>query len=392
MKILILNRDYPRFLIDMYASRPELCAATYAAQLAARNATLFGVADFYSHGFVSAGQPACEIHVNNVWLQSAWARENGLKALGNVAPVVSPGRGASASLLSLAIGSARRRFLPIARQFLPRQLQKDEERILAAQIESMRPDVILNQEMSYIRTARLARMVPRTTKIVGQIASALPIGEDYGRYDLVVSSLPNMVEHFRRRGVRAALSALAFDSRVLEQIEFPTTRDIPVSFVGSLSADHRARLRLLEMLAERVPLKVWGNGVAELPRSSPIRACFHGEAWGAGMYRVLARSRITINHHIDLAEGYCNNMRLYEATGCAALMVVDRGRNLADMFVPEKEVVTYSSIGECVEAVEKTLSNDAARAEIAAAGQRRTLSEHSYTRRTSAMLDLFSSL
>jgi spore maturation protein CgeB len=110
------------------------------------------------------------------------------------------------------------------------------------------------------------------------------------------------------------------------------------------------------------------------------------------MYRVLARSRITINHHIDLAEGYCNNMRLYEATGCAALMIVDRGRNLGELFAPEKEVVTYSSDRECVAAVERMLSDDAARAEIAAAGQRRTLSEHSYMRRTSVMLELFSNL
>jgi spore maturation protein CgeB len=392
MKILILNRDYPRFLADMYGSRPELCSASYAEQLAARNASLFGVADFYSHGFASAGHPASEVHVNNPWLQSAWAREHGLEARGCAAPGASPGRHASASLLSVAIGSVRRRFLPIARRFLPRQLQKQEERILAAQIESLKPDVILNQEMSYIRSARLARMVPRTTKIVGQIASALPVGEDYAAYDLVVTSLPNMVEYFGERGVRAAPCALAFDARVLQQIELPATRDIPVSFVGSLSADHGGRLRLLEALAERVPLRIWGNGIDELPSSSRIRACFQGEAWGVQMYRVLARSRITINHHIDLAAGYCNNMRLYEATGCAALMVVDRGRNLGELFASEKEVVTYSSCGECVDAVERMLSDDTARAEIAAAGQRRTLSEHSYTRRTSAMLELFSNL
>jgi hypothetical protein len=392
MKILILNRDYPRFLLDMYASRPELRAASYAEQLAARNATLFGVADFYSHGFASAGHPACEIHVNNAWLQSAWARENGLAPPGSGASAAPPGRRRRASPLSRVIGSARRRFLPIARRFLPRQLRANEERILAAQIESIRPDVILNQEMSYIRTSRLARMVPRTTKIVGQIASALPMGEDYTRYDLVVSSLPNLVEHFLGRGVRAALCALAFDSRVLEQVELPAARDIPVSFVGSLSADHRGRLRLLEMLAERVPLKVWGNGVDELPKASRIRTCFQGEAWGVQMYRVLARSRITINQHIDLAAGYCNNMRLYEATGCAALMIVDRGRNLGEMFDAGKEVITYSSSQECVEAVERMLADDAARSEIAAAGQRRTLSEHSYAHRTSEMLELFSNL
>ena len=66
MKILILNRDYPRFLDEMYGSRPGLNEATYAEQLAARNASLFGVADFYSHGFRAAGHEAQEIHVNNI--------------------------------------------------------------------------------------------------------------------------------------------------------------------------------------------------------------------------------------------------------------------------------------------------------------------------------------
>jgi spore maturation protein CgeB len=390
MKILILNRDYPRFLVDLYASRPALCTASYAVQLAARNATLFGVADFYSRGFAAAGHSASEIHVNNPWLQSAWAREHGLNG-SNEAPPPSAGRDRP-SVLSLAVGAARRRFLPIARRFMPRQLRRDEERILAAQIESLRPDVVLNQEMSYVRSSRLARIVPRTTKIVGQIASALPMGESYDRYDLVISSLPNLVEYFQARGVRSAHSALAFDARVLEQIELPATRDIPVSFVGSLSADHRGRLSLLETLAERIPLMVWGNGAAELPMSSPIRACFQGEAWGVDMYRVLSRSRITINHHIDLAAGFCNNMRLYEATGCGALMIVDKGRNLAELFAPEREVVTYVSNDECVAAVERMLSDDAARTDIAAAGQRRTLSEHSYTQRTASLLSLFSNL
>ena len=65
------------------------------------------------------------------------------------------------------------------------------------------------------------------------------------------------------------------------------------------------------------------------------------------MYGALARSRITINQHIDLADGFSNNMRLYEATGCGALMIVDRGRNLQSIFEPEKEVISYRSAEEC---------------------------------------------
>ncbi len=78
MRILVLNADYPRFLAWFYRRRPGLENAPYATQIAARNASLFGVADFYSKNFAALGHPAAEIHVNNPWLQAAWARQQGL--------------------------------------------------------------------------------------------------------------------------------------------------------------------------------------------------------------------------------------------------------------------------------------------------------------------------
>ena len=78
MRILVLNADYPRFLAWFYRRQPGLENASYAAQMAARNASLFGVADFYSRNFAALGHAAAEIHVNNPWLQSAWAREHGM--------------------------------------------------------------------------------------------------------------------------------------------------------------------------------------------------------------------------------------------------------------------------------------------------------------------------
>src|SRR5258708_15041670 len=78
MRILVLNADYPRFLAWLYRRQPGLENASYAVQMAARNASLFGVADFYSRNFAALGHTAAEIHVNNAWLQSAWAREHGM--------------------------------------------------------------------------------------------------------------------------------------------------------------------------------------------------------------------------------------------------------------------------------------------------------------------------
>src|SRR5438270_5024487 len=78
MRILVLNADYPRFLAWFYRRQPALENTSYAAQIAARNASLFGVADFYSRNFAALGHQATEIHVNNPWLQAAWAREHGM--------------------------------------------------------------------------------------------------------------------------------------------------------------------------------------------------------------------------------------------------------------------------------------------------------------------------
>jgi hypothetical protein len=56
MRILVLNADYPRFLAWFYRRQAGLESTSYATQMAARNASLFGVADFYSKNF-GAGPP-----------------------------------------------------------------------------------------------------------------------------------------------------------------------------------------------------------------------------------------------------------------------------------------------------------------------------------------------
>lgn len=387
MRILIINCDYTRFLEELYAQHPGLGEAPYAQQMQVRNDSLFGVADFYSRAFAAHGHEAIEVHVNNSWMQTAWAREHGL----NVDLRAASRRWVRSPAVRRWIAWARKLAGPLTRGYLMRQMSEPEARVLAAQIEDFRPDVILNQEMGYVRSSFLGIVRRRGLRIVGQIAAALPAGESFAPYDLVVSSLPNHVEWFRGRGVRAELNRLGFEPRVLQMMPAGRERDIPLSFVGSLSADHRSRIRLLESLARCTPLQVWGNGIETLPASSPLHRCYRGEAWGRAMYDVLLRSRVTINHHIDLAAGYANNMRLYEATGCGALMLVDAQRNLGEIFEPGREVVTYSSADECARQVEKYLNDETARAAIAAAGQRRTLTEHVYDNRARELVELFRS-
>src|SRR5262249_18735062 len=113
-----------------------------------------------------------------------------------------------------------------------------------------------------------------------------------------------------------------------------------------------------------------------------------GTAWGLAMYQLLQRSKITLNHHINMAESYANNMRLYEATGVGTCLVTDWKPNLGEMFEPGKEVAAYRSPQECRDLINYYLAHDAEREALARAGQQRTLRDHTYERRMQELVEL----
>lgn len=389
MKFLILNTDYPEFLRWLYAQHAGLENAPYEEQMRVRMESLFGVADFYSSNLRKLGYEAWDIHANNEFMQKAWARDHGV-------PIEEPtpmGRRVRTILQRarrIAAKTPLRYLKPLLRPVL-RSLDSQQAwfyDILAAQIKHYKPNVLLNQAMDGISTRFLREMKPYVRLLVGQIASPLPQGEDFGCYDLVISSLPNFVDYFRRIGIPSELNRLAFEPRVLERLEENNRAIIPVSFVASLFQAHAARVRWLEYLCQRLDVKVWGTGIEGLPEGSPIRQCYMGKAWGIEMYQILHRSEITLNHHIDVAGSYANNMRLFEATGVGTLLITDWKENLHEMFEPGKEVVAYRTPEECAELIQYYLEHDDEREAIARAGQQRTLREHTYYQRMQELVEI----
>ena len=317
MRVLVLNADYPRFLAWFYRGQPGLENAAYATQMTARNASLFGVADFYSTNFAALGHEAAEIHINNPWLQAAWAREHGIVTEVPEPPGAAAGRKMPPAWLQRVVTPFKPMLRPLARKIgLSPRLDSSAENILLAQIEQFKPDLVLNQDIFHIDTSLVRRIKGIGNPVmVGQVGLLPPRGEDWSVYDLMISQLPGVVRSFRALGVRSEVSHLAFEPAILDALPEPSAADIDVSFVGTVSADHQQRIALLLAVAERYNLKLWGNLPQALPAASPLRRCFQGEVWGADMYQVLRRSRITLNSHIDLAGREAGNMRLFEATG-----------------------------------------------------------------------------
>jgi hypothetical protein len=365
MRFLILNTDYPEFLRWLYAGRPGLEREPYSVQSRVRCESLFGMADFYSRALQTLGHEAVEIYANNEAAQKTWAREHGVN------------------------GNGSRWEYRLRRGFVPWITRSSTwfSDILSAQIASYRPDVILNLAIEDIPGRLLKENRGSASLLVGQHAAPLLPDEDIASYDLLLSSLPNLVEYFRQNGLTAQLQRLAFEPRVLDAIT-TAPQKIPVSFVGSLTSGHKARLQLLEAVCTRCDLSVWGNGIDQVPRDAALRAHHRGAAWAKDMYQVLHDSKITVNHHIDIAGNYANNLRLFEATGVGTLLLTDAKVNLHEMFTPGREVATYRSADECCELIEHYLSHEAERQSVASAGQQRTLAQHTYHHRAAELVDI----
>lgn len=380
MRVLILNTDYEAFLEDLYRANPGLADRSYAEQMAVRNDSLFGAADFYSAGLKANGAEAADLHLNNRPMQLRWATEHGL---GISETGTGQSQGISAKLGRLFRG-----------QRLTPQLAAMPEwmrSVLIAQIEAFRPDVILNQVMHFVSAGSLRSLVGKRCLLVGQTAAPWHYPEDDSKYDLIVTSLPNYVEKFRQRGIRACYNKLGFSPSVLTRVP-SAERRLAVTFVGTLSSHHSERIRLLEFLATRTELNIWGMGIEEIPQNSPIHGAYRGQAWGREMFAIFRRSQIVINQHIGIAAEFANNMRLYEATGCGAALLTDRKTNLGELFDVGTEVVDYASFEECLARIEELLNAPDRRTAIGLAGQARTSSEHTYVRRTAELGAAFAGL
>jgi len=336
-RIIFVNTCYTGFLNQHYRQNPQLAEKPYYWQKRSLLEQCFGDSDFYSSGMISAGWDADDIVINCPELQSTWGRENGLSC-------------------------------------------QDAGLIAIEQVRRFQPDVVYLQDLSLASSEFICCLKKHCRIVAGQIASPVPPHADLSSIDILFTSFPHFVERFRQQGKTAWYQPLAFEPRVLQRLP-DMERQYPVTFVGGISPHHGKGLETLKKIAEIVPLDCWGYGADLLPPESPLRQRHHGPVWGMDMFAILRQSAITVNRHIDVAEDYANNMRLFEATGCGALLITDYRSNLNELFEIGREVVAYRSPEEAAALIRYYQANPGEAAAIAKAGQERTLRDHTYERR-----------
>jgi spore maturation protein CgeB len=129
----------------------------------------------------------------------------------------------------------------------------------------------------------------------------------------MLSQLAATVGFFRSLGIRAEVSHLTFEPAILDALPPAPTEAVDISFVGTVSADHQQRVALLEAIARRYELKLFGS--ARRSRLLSAAPLLSRRGLGRGHVSALRRSLITLNSHIDMVGREAGNARLFEATG-----------------------------------------------------------------------------
>ena len=256
--------------------------------------------------------------------------------------------------------------------------------ILLAQIEHHRAEVFYNLAPVTYDSA-FVRRLPGCVKATVAWRAAPSPGADFGAYDLVVCNFPSILETYAGQGWRTAPFFPGHDP-VMDEYAASTDRPVDVVFVGSFTRHHRRRAQLLETLAgiaanHSVVMHLDTSGLTDkaeswlgrlvLPsryrRPEAIRKVAAKPVYGRELYRALSSARIVVNGAIDMAGNDRGNMRCFEALGCGALLVSDSG-TYPDGMVAGKTILTYDSPLDAVRVIEEALASPARSTRVADRG------------------------
>ena len=383
-------------LTDLYRREASLSSRSFAAQRDAILADACAAAEDWGPALAPLGYDTEVVFSNAEASQRAWASENGFT--GGAAGV--PWEEAACE-------------------------------ILLAQIRLAKPDVLWFDGHDPRHLTAIREKAPKIRLVLGWVGSALPVRPVWKDVDVMLSCAPESVTRLRSEGFRAEHLDHSFDPRVQARLSQNRPRH-PFVFVGQIirTADfHKTREPFLEALVDGLPLEIFSptpvgfledvakfsarsvvftaaqalrsvgvkdSMISRLPlirkalewRGAPALSVSHKlrprvkpGVFGIHMIQLLKDTDVTLNIHADSSPTHASNMRLFEATGAGSCLLTDWRDNLADLFEPEKEVVTYRSIAECIEKATWLLKNPESRQAIAKAGHARVLKDHTILQR-----------
>lgn len=345
-------------------------------------------ADFYEINFIKLGIDASIIIANADEIQMKWILEHGKTNM--VLELIS------------AISSKNINRIDNIRKLIVRE-----------QIKEVKPDVLFIDDVFTYGGEWLNEIkedFPFIRVYFGYCGSFYSddISHMLKPFDFIGCCTQWLKDMLEKDGKKATIINHAFESTILEKLQKLHNKNQEIVFVGSLfhgTHDEREKL-LCNMINANLPIVAYTNRLPlglkgrireniklllkrttkeVIQRKIAMESCLRKSIYGMEMYNVFQGSKVVFNSHGGKINIHAGNMRLFEVTGVATCILTDWKPNLKELFEIDYEVLTYKTDEECLEKARWILDHDKEREEIARAGQRRVLKEHTFYHRAQQM-------
>lgn len=389
-KILKVTTFYNNFLKYYYHNNQEIKKEKYAIQYRHLMDQCFAYSDFFSKNFRKIGIESYDIILNATPLQDAWWKEFG------------------------------------------KEYTSD---IFIEQLKYYKPEVLIVQDTLWfdIKYINYIRNEIKSIKLIIGFC-CFPIPKEHLKifkvYDFILACSPQFVHILKQNNIKTYEFNHSFEESIIQKLR-PIEKDSnKLIFTGSFissSSYHDDRLKLVEFLLQsgidldiytsakneafsyylskytayyfanilkKIGLDKINQRIKPLKKvrvldSSPKKAKYskvfikktQPPVYGIEMYRKLKQANMVLNVHGGIAGDYAANVRLFEATGIGSCLITDYKKNIKSFFDPGYEIVTYENPDECIEKIHWLQNNPEAANDIAIAGQKRTLRNHTIQNR-----------
>ncbi|KPA11434.1 Methyltransferase type 11 domain protein [Candidatus Magnetomorum sp. HK-1] len=246
--------------------------------------------------------------------------------------------------------------------------------IVINKVKEYQPQVVWLNDIFLVTNTLISSIRPFTQFVIGKVDFIIPPEINLNGLDIVFCSVPYWVNQLRNAGITSYYHPNFYEADLFSSMKETQIRRYPVSFIGNMNTMSDIYRLFFENVSEKIPIELWGDSIISLPHTSAIRKKHHGEVSKNEQISILYQSQITINPHID--DNF--NNRLFEATGCGALLITEHKDYLHQLFEIGKEIVVYRNIEECTDLIKYYLNHPDETQKIAKAGQKRTLKDHTY--------------
>jgi spore maturation protein CgeB len=204
-------------------------------------------------------------------------------------------------------------------------------------------------------------------------------------YDALFFKEPHLVERLR---VLLDLPVFYLPQACNPNLHQPLVAPATERYLVIAGNMYPSRIRLLErLMAEGVPLRLYGAGFPRWTGQTPLRDAHTGRSVYGTAKAAVFRSAVAVLNNLHPAEISGINLRVFEAAGCGAAVLTEFRPTLPELFATGDEVLAFRDFDELISQAKRLLEEDGLSAKLGDAAALRAHRDHTYPRRLAVLLE-----